>query len=276
MIGKLEAYLRAWNLSDPEPLAETVTSHVYTVTSDDSRVVLKLLTAIGHEERSGAIALRCFDGHGAVRLLRADNQAQLLEYADGEDLFALIQRGQDAQATEIIAGVLNQLHAQSADSFPDGLYPLKRWFRSLFLKADADRQAGIDSLFVKGAKVAETLLADARDVRVLHGDIHHQNIRHKAGRGWLAFDPKGLVGERTFDAANTLCNPGWVYDLVENEDRLLKNADILARNLKIELPRVLAYTFAYTCLSASWYAEDRVYPVHALNIARIIEPHLRD
>lgn len=275
MIEKLEGYLRAWNLSDPEPLAETISSHVYTVTLGDSRVVLKLLTARGHEERSGASALRCFDGHGAVRLVRADDHAQLLEYADGEDLYAMIQRGQDEQATEIIAGVLNKLHAASADTFPDGLFPLRRWFRSLFLKADADRQAGIDSLFVKGATVAETLLADPRDVRVLHGDIHHQNIRHKAGRGWLAFDPKGLVGERTFDAANTLCNPVGMRDLVENEARLLKNADILARNLKIELPRVLEYTFAYICLSASWYVEDGVHPVHELNIARIIEPHIR-
>jgi streptomycin 6-kinase len=50
------------------------------------------------------------------------------------------------------------------------------------------------------------MLADPREVRVLHGDIHHRNIR-MSGRGWLSLDPKGLVGERTYDCASSLCNP---------------------------------------------------------------------
>jgi len=277
MADRLEHYLRAWNLSDPQPLAETVTSYVYTVTSEETRVVLKLLTPRAVEEKTGAIALRCFDGHGAVRLLRADDEAQLLEYADGEDLVALVKRGEDQKATEIIAEVLNKLHAASANtnSIPDGLFNLRRWFRSLFLKAEADRRNGADTVYVRAASVAEALLADPRDVRVLHGDIHHENIRHKAQRGWLAFDPKGLVGERTYDAANTLCNPIKAAALVKNETRLLTNADILARNLKIDLDRVLAFMFAYVCLSASWFLEDGVTPHHELRLAEIVEPHVR-
>jgi len=276
MTDKLEHYLRAWNLSDPQPLAETVSSYVYTVTSGEKRVVLKLLTPRGDEEKSGVLALRCYDGHGAVRLLRADDAAQLLEYADGEDLIALVKRGEDEKATEIIADVLNRLHVASTESIPDGLFSLKRWFRSLFLKAEADRRDGTDSVYVRAALVAEALLSDPRDVRVLHGDIHHENIRHKAQRGWLAFDPKGLVGERTYDAANTLCNPVHTPELVHNETRLLNNAAILARHLRIDLPRILAYTFAYVCLSASWFVEDGADPVYELRIAGIIEPHLHD
>jgi streptomycin 6-kinase len=79
-----------------------------------------------------------------------------------------------------------------------------------------------------------------------------------------------VVGERTYDCANTLCNPfrgqpG--YDpLVHNEQRLLTNAAVLAGTLGIEFQRVLAFTYAYACLEAptQW----------ALNIAEIVEPHL--
>ena len=131
----------------------------------------------------------------------------------------------------------------------DGLVPLDRWFGALFAKAAADRQAGIGSIYVRGAALAERLLADQRDVRVLHGDIHHYNIR-QSPRGWLAFDPKGLVGERTYDCANTLCNPG-MPDLVHNETRLLTNAAILADLLGLDPWRVLAFTYAYACLNAS-------------------------
>jgi len=152
---------------------------------------------------------------------------------------------------------------------------LDRWFRELFKKAAADRQAGIESIYVRGARLAESLLADPRDVRVLHGDIHHRNIR-QSSRGWLAFDPKGVVGERTYDCANTLCNPFPMTEIIHNENRLLTNAAILADALAIDLPRVLAFTYAYACLSASWSLSigEESEVQWALGVAQIIEPHI--
>ena len=41
--------------------------------------------------------------------------------------------------------------------------------------------------------------------------------------------------------------------LVHNESRLLTNAAILADLLAIDLSRVLAFTYAYACLNASWW-----------------------
>jgi streptomycin 6-kinase len=271
---KLNYYLAAWNLSNPQFLTQTVTSHIYTVTHDTETVVLKLLSPSETEEQSGAVALRYFDGHGAVRLLRCDEGAHLMEYAAGDELVTLVERGEDENATRIIAQVIKQLHSVPQDAPYDGLFMLDRWFRELFNKAAADRQAGVESIYVRGASLAERLLADQRDVRVLHGDIHHRNIRQSA-RGWLAFDPKGVVGERTYDCANTLCNPV-MTEIVHNEARLLTNAAILADMLAIALPRVLAFTYAYACLSASWSLcigeKDMVQ--WALKVAEIIEPHL--
>ena len=72
MIETLNYYLSIWYLTDPQLLAETPTSHVYTVTCAGETVVLKLLTDYGWEEQRGATALRFYDGHGAVRLYAAD------------------------------------------------------------------------------------------------------------------------------------------------------------------------------------------------------------
>ncbi len=274
MSEQLNRYLEKWALSDPQLLAETVSGHIYAVMHNGQRVVLKLLTAIGQEEKVGAVALRYWGGRGAVQLLREDDEAHLLEYADGDDLIPMVKSGGDEQATAIIANVLNQLHAATTEALPEGLMPLKVWFRSLFKKGEIDRQAGIDSVYVRAARLAEEVLAQPRDVRVIHGDMHHENVR-SSRRGWLAFDPKGLIGERAYDAANTLCNPIDMPELVENEERLLKNAVILAQVMDIELPRVLTFVFLYVCLSASWYVEDGVYPRRELRIAEIVEPHLR-
>ena len=172
--------------------------------------------------------------------------------------------------------MLKQLHSVDQDVPHNGLFILDRWFEALFNKAAADRQAGIESIYLRGASLAEQLLVDQREVCVLHGDIHHRNIK-QSSRGWLAFDPKGLVGERTYDCANTLCNP-FMPGIVHNETRLLTNAAILAEGLELELSRVLEFTFAYACLSASWEArapgnEDAVQ--WALQVAEIIEPHIK-
>jgi streptomycin 6-kinase len=271
---KLNNYLTAWHLSNPQFLTQTVTSHIYTVTHNTETVILKLLAPSETEEQRGAVALRYFDGRGAVRLLRYDEGAHLMEYAAGDELVTLVERGEDENATRIIAQVIEQLHSIPQDTPRDGLFRLDRWFGELFNKAAADRQAGMESIYVRGASLARRLLADQREVRVLHGDIHHRNIR-QSSRGWLAFDPKGVLGERTYDCANTLCNPA-MPEIVHNETRLLDNAAILADMLALDLPRVLAFTYAYACLSASWSlridAEDMVQ--WALNVAVIIEPHL--
>lgn len=279
MSDRLDSYLASWGLADPQPLAQTPTSEVFTVTCAGTTAVLKLLTPYGMEERSGAAALRHFDGHGAIRLLRSDEWGQLLEYASGDPLVTLVDRGEDTASTLIIADVLRQLHGVRLNGAGGGMFRLDRWFQELFAKAEADRRAGIESIFVRGATLATDLLGDPREVRVLHGDVHHANIR-QSPRGWLAFDPKGLVGERTYDCANTLCNPfrGTPrHDpLVHNEARLLRNAEILARELGIALDRVLAYTFAYATLSATWSLNigDGDAAAWALAIAEIVEPHL--
>ena len=277
--NKLNYYLSAWNLSNPKFLTQTLTSHIYTVTYDTETAILKLLSPSETEEQSGAVALRYFDGHGAVRLLHYDEGAHLLEYAAGDELVTLVERGEDENATRIIAQVIKQLHSVPQDGSHDGLFMLDRWFGELFNKAVADRRAGIESIYVRSASLAQRLLADQRDVRVLHGDIHHRNIR-QSSRGWLTFDPKGLIGERTYDCANTLCNPV-MPELVHNETRLLINAAILADTLALDLSRVLAFTYAYACLNASWWslrigtegAEDIVQ--WHLNVAVIIEPHIK-
>jgi streptomycin 6-kinase len=270
----LNHYLDVWDLSDPQLLATTATSHVYTVTSEGTRVVLKLLTEVGAEERQGALALGYFDGQGAVRLLREDDHAHLLEYAEGNDLVGLVRQADDDHATAIIGDVLNQLHQRTHKPIPEGLTPLKIWFRSLFERATADQQNGLNSLYTRAALLADYLISQNREVRVLHGDIHHENIRHHLERGWLAFDPKGLVGERTFDAANTLYNPFHVPGIAQNEARILRTAGILADKLGIELSRVLAFAYIYGCLSTSWYERDGQDASYSLAIVEQVEPHV--
>lgn len=272
----INRYMKAWDLSSPSLLAETPTSNLFIVTHAGTRSVLKLLTPAGGEERTGALALRHFDGRGAVRLLRSDDHAQLLEYAGGDDLTGMVSSGQDEHATAIIADVINILHENVAPP-PAGITPLRRWFRALFAQAEVARHRGNDSIYVRAAAVAEQALVQPLAPRVLHGDIHHENIRMSA-RGWLAFDPKGLYGERTYDLANTLCNPRLSFGVdAADERRILRNAGILAECCGIDRRRVMLFLYLYACLSASWSIEDGGLASGLANIreiAAIAEKHI--
>ncbi|PJN93199.1 streptomycin resistance protein, partial [Amaricoccus sp. HAR-UPW-R2A-40] len=95
-------------------------------------------------------------------------------------------------ATGIIADVLRKLHFDFQGEPPEGVTLLPRRFQCLFHKADEDNQADPSSIFIRGAAVARRLLAEDTPSYVLHGDLHHENIRHHPERGWLAIDPKGL------------------------------------------------------------------------------------
>lgn len=277
MTNDLNHYLRLWNLSDPELLAQSPRSDVYAAYQNAEKVVLKLLTPVGAEDESdGAVALRYFDGQGAVRLLAHDDGAHLLEYAGDEELAQMVWRGGDLAAAEIIAGVLNQLHCAQPDAPVPPLRTLRQRFRGLFRKAARDDAAGESSIYVRGARAAEHLLANPQDECVLHGDIQHHNIRRHPVRGWLAYDAKGLYGERTYDAANTLCNPAHARARVMSEERLLRVTQVLAEGMGVRVGRLRAFVFAYACLSASWFDDDEDSDVkhQILTVARNAERHV--
>jgi streptomycin 6-kinase len=233
--------------------------------------VIKLLTDIGVEdEAAGAAALTYFDGLGAVRLLEHDHRAHLLEYAECPDLVSMVEGGDDERATLTIAVVLNALHERRDKPPPSGLKTLRERFQSLFARAASPSP---DPIYVKAARLAEELLASEQAPQVLHGDMHHGNVRHCEGRGWLAIDPKGLYGERTFDAANVLLNPN-KSAIVLDERRIVRTLDILASELSLDRTRLAGFVFAYCCLSACWSVEDGDDPTLALAVARAAEREL--
>jgi streptomycin 6-kinase len=145
-----------------------------------------------------------------------------------------------------------QLHAPGPTHrrrpLPD-LIPLAQWFREL--EPAAARHGRI---LADCAAMARELLASEREVVPLHGDIHHGNILDFGPRGWLAIDPKRVVGERAFDYANLFCNPKPAIALAPG--RLARQVDVVADVAGIERKRLLQWIMAYAGLSAAWFLED--------------------
>jgi streptomycin 6-kinase len=254
----MQAFPERWRITAPVLIAETFSSRIWKVVREDgSPAIVKDLKPFDDvaDELRGEHYLAWRRGEGAVRLLGRDGHRMLLEYA-GDRLLSqhLAEHGDDA-VTAIAAEVMARLFSPSAETPPSDLQPLRERFASLFRTAKADRDAGLDSLYAIAAATAERLLANPRDIKPLHGDLHHDNILF-GPRGWLAIDPKGVIGDPAFDAANMFYNPLERDDLCLDPRRIAHMAEVFAATLGQAPSAILDHAIAYGCLSASWHRED--------------------
>jgi streptomycin 6-kinase len=243
-------YLRFWNLVADDSETETSSSWVLPVRRGDEAATLKVLKP-GSDERNAALLLRYFDGDGAVRLLASDAHALLMERATGSrSLKAMTLSGQDTAAAEILAHVVEKLHARRDQPPPAELTPLKQWFSALFA-----RESQVPILR-RCAAAARRLLTSERDIRPLHGDLHHDNVLDGGPRGWLAIDPKGVIGERAYDFANLIGNPWPHGEIVHDPERMQRVSAIYAAGSGLDVERIRAFAFAHAGLAASWDMDD--------------------
>jgi streptomycin 6-kinase len=195
-------------------------------------------------------------------VLAQDGAAPLLERATGKgSLVTMARGGCDDEASRILCEVAARLHAPRGCPPPE-LIPLPRWFEAL--EPAAARHGGVLSL---SAAVACELLAEPSEVVVLHGDIHHGNVLDFGPRGWLAIDPKGLVGDRYFDLANLFCNPDLA--IASAPGRLARQATVVARIAGLNRARLLKWILAWAGLSAAWHLDDEEPAETALTVARL-------
>ena len=201
-------------------------------------------------------------------MLASADDAILLERARCKNALAeLVRNGFDDEATAIICAVVQKLHTPRTHPPPSDLVPLGSWFEPLF--AAAETHGGI---LRTAATVADELLASQRDAQVLHGDIHHGNILDFGSRGWLAIDPKGLIGERGFDYANLFCNPD--LHVASMPGRLGRQVNLVADMVHLEAVRLHRWVLAWTGLSAAFFIEDDLSPIGALQMAELAAAEL--
>jgi streptomycin 6-kinase len=258
-------HLVRWNLiPDGDPIV-TFGARLLPVRCNGEAAMLKIATE--SEERFGGVLMAWWDGRGAARVFAMHDDAILLERAQGGlSLSDFARRGRDDEATRIICDVIAELHAPRAKPFPQ-LIPLSYWFRDLEPVA-----ASHGGILAHSAEVARFLLEDPREVGVLHGDIHHDNILDFGKRGWLAIDPKRLQGERGFDYANLFCNPDVgdpSHRIATLPDRFARRLQIVVKRSGIDRRRLLLWIIAWTGLSAAWLIGDGHSPEIDFRIAEL-------
>jgi streptomycin 6-kinase len=193
-----------WELTLETPVAPP--RHSYAVAArcrDSSAAVLRVAPA-GPETRCAIEAALLMQGRGAARVLAhdVDEGAVLLErLVPGTPLWAL---DDDAVAARIGAETACRLWQP---------LPTGHTFRDLkavsgSLEAEAPGRTPLPTATVARAQgLLADLLASEGEAVLLHGDLVYGNVLEGAGGHWLAIDPKGIAGERAFEAGPLLLSP---------------------------------------------------------------------
>lgn len=197
-------------------------------------------------------ALRCFAGCGAVKVLAENEGMLLLERAVPGTSLKSYFPDREQESIEIACNVMKKLHQAnipSAHNFPH----IKDWLTAL------DKDWNIpDGYLKKAIELRDQLLKTADPDVLIHGDLHHDNILQN-GEDWLVIDPKGVIGEPSYEVAAFIRNP--IPELLHQADspNIIHNRVTRFSEL-LELPsqRILDWCFVQAVLSWVWAIEDGI------------------
>lgn len=187
--------LEAWELTVDGEAMTGQCALVLPVRGPEGSAALKL--GWPHREADGEhLALRAWDGRGAVRLLRADPRRSvlLLERLTTQDL----TDQWDEESVAVVAGLYADLHVTPLPQVP-ALVP---WVEEILARPAV---AGLPRRFVEQARGSLRSLGSLGGERLLHGDLHYGNVLSD-GTDWVAIDPKPVTGHPAWEVAPLLTN----------------------------------------------------------------------
>jgi streptomycin 6-kinase len=255
-------FLSRWRLRLDGPSMYGVCALVLPVVRDDGlRAVLKL-QLLDEESVGEPVALRLWDGDGAVRLLDHDEPTgtMLLERLDPSRMLA--HHPDVHEAVEVIAQLLAHLNATPA---PSGLRRLGDIAQRMLERTPAALARVPDPrarrLLADCAAAVRVVATDPGD-RLLHWDLHFDNVLASPRAPWLAIDPKPLAGDPGFD----------LWPALDNRfapEEIRWRFDAMTDILTLDRARARAWTLGRLLQNSLWdIADNRPLSPRQLDIAR--------
>ncbi|WP_305128137.1 aminoglycoside phosphotransferase family protein [Streptomyces longispororuber] len=265
--GRVEEFVERWGLTvDGPPMHGMAALVLPVVRAADGVPAVVKFQVLDEETEGEPVALRRWDGDGAVRLLDHDDATgtMLLERLDAGRMLSVVEDSR--KAVLVIAELLARLTAGPA---PAGLRRLSDIAARMLadvpdalprIADPAHRRTVADC-----AAAVREVVGEAGD-RMLHWDLHFENVlapRADSGREpWLAIDPKPLAGDPGFDLWPALDNRF-------EPDEVVWRFDAMTDVLGLDRDRARAWTLGRVLQNALWDVEDgRALSADGMEIAR--------
>lgn len=179
----------------------------------------------------------------------SDGNALLLKrIVPGTLLRESIRNGDDIRAA------LN-LHQQLPRAAIKGLPRYETWMAKAFTEYRAGTEAKADFL-AKLTKAEELFASLSQKDFLLHGDLHHENIL-KGPTGWVAIDPKGVIGPKEMELRrffhNFMEDEAEHFDLPSIQQVYKKRFELGSEVLPYSVQQLMEITFIDLTLALTWH-----------------------
>jgi streptomycin 6-kinase len=221
---------------------------------DGSKAILKLGIS-GAGLLSEIAALKAFNGAGFCKLLDSEHAkgVMLLEYIEPGESLNIVN--DEITSTKIVAGLIKDMPAvnplsgysfQTADDWCQDLLDLHQRFGN-------DQVPG--HLFKSGIAAYHHIRSDNQVQRLLHGDLHHENILSAENGTWKAIDPKGIIADTACELIPFLMNDLQGKDLPAT---LSARINVFSEELQMDRASIIRWGTFRSVLSLYWKMEDRI------------------
>ncbi|WP_307797554.1 aminoglycoside phosphotransferase family protein [Actinomadura barringtoniae] len=265
--GLLADRMEGWGLRPEGPARNGMAAIVVPVVRvDGERAVLKL--QILDEESEGEPAgLRAWNGNGAVLLLEDDEAtgAMLLERLDPDRSLDDVEDA--TKALQILAELLERLVALPA---PEGIRRLEDIANAMLTQVPDALEVldgGAKRVVDTSAALIRELVSEPGD-RLLHWDLHYENVLAGEREPWLAIDPNPLAGDPGFDLLPALDNRWEDITATGDVARAVRaRFDLMVEVLGLDRRRAAGWTYARVLQNTLWDLEDGEPGMHEMQLA---------
>lgn len=240
--------LHRWELEVDGPVRTGWTALVVPVRRGTERLALKVVWP--HPEAAlEHLALRDWGAAGAVRLVAADpgSGALLLERLDADRDLRTI----DVEpACAVVGDLLARLHRPAGPMYlrlADYLLP--------HLDRMQDRPRIPRRIVQHTRALGAELLAGPEPDRLLHTDLHYENVLAGPDGSWVAIDPKPLAGHPGFELYPLLDNRIDDLDGLPFRSAMRRRLTIGAEAMGLDLDAAFAWTLLRAGIETSWASE---------------------
>ncbi|MGN9837319.1 aminoglycoside phosphotransferase family protein [Nonomuraea sp. H19] len=263
-----ERYLAEWGLRlDGEPRHGVVSLVLPVVREDGTKAALKLQPVTDENATEGP-GLRTWAGDGSVLLLDSapETGTLLLERLEADRSLADVP--DDLEALGILTELLRRLVAYPA---PEGMRRLGDIAQAMLEDVDeavAKLPRERDRHWLKYCAGAVAELVSEPGDRLLHWDLHYENVLAADREPWLAIDPKPLAGDPGFDLWPALDNR-W-DDVVATGDvtrGVLRRFDFMVDGLGLDSQRAAGWTLGRVLQNGLWDVEDGESELNEIQLA---------
>lgn len=220
-------------------------------TRDRAEAVLKV-GFVDEESEHEALAMQHWHGRGAATLLRADPRrgALLLERLTSRDL----TEEWDVAACESVGELYGALHLPAPPQLRLLSVLCEGWAARL---TALPRSAPLPRRMVEqAAHLAASFATDAgTDGRLLHTDLHYENVLADAAGAWRVIDPTPLSGDPHYEPAPLLWNR---FDELAGDvrDGVRRRFHAVIDAAGLEEDRARAWVVVRMMVNALWRLEE--------------------